>query len=69
MEVINVNVKLDVKNMKMERIAQKTLLNALLKCGNGNCTDTEGGFNCICHEGWETIGNKTCSNQFKFGKL
>ena len=30
MEVINVNVKLDVKNMKMERIAQKTLLNALL---------------------------------------
>ena len=30
MEVMNVYVKLDGKNMKMERTAQKTLMNALL---------------------------------------
>ena len=30
-EAINVNVKLDGKNMKMERTAQRTLMNAFLK--------------------------------------
>ena len=38
-------------------------------CGHGTCIDTDGAFNCICDEGWKTIGNETCGKQFKFGKL
>ena len=41
---------------------------AINPCGNGECIDTDGGYNCTCDDGW-LFENGTCGSRFKFGKF